>query len=330
MKSFANLPKFRTVLSRSAVLVALALAPVSAAWTVRAAEGASGEWYSRSEDVIYGRKYGMALTMDVIAPKKDPNGFGIVLAVSGGYFSAHDSINPNFVRPFLDRGYTVFAVVHGSQPRFQIPEIIQDMHRAVRFIRYHAKRYGIDPGHIGITGGSAGGNLSLVMGTTGDKGDPNAKDPVDRESSRVQAVACFFPPTDFLNWGAPGKERIGLTDFDPIFRPTFDYREVDKEKNLWERVTDPERRREITRSISPIYFVTPDDAPALIVHGDRDKLVPVQQGEVMTAKLKETGVPARLIVKKGADHGWADMGKDLVVFADWFDEHLRGLKGKAE
>ena len=82
------------------------------------------------------------------------------------------------------------------------------MNRAVRFIRYHAKDYTIDPDRIGITGGSAGGHLSLMQGTAGDAGDPKAKDPVDRTSSRVQAVACFFPPTDFLNWGEKGKEML--------------------------------------------------------------------------------------------------------------------------
>ena len=109
----------------------------------------------------------------------------------------------------LKRGYTVFAVVHGSQPRYTIPEIVADMNRAVRFIRYHAADYHIDPDRIGITGGSAGGHLSLMQGTAGDKGNPDAKDPIDRTSSRVQAVACFFPPTDFLNYGKPGENAVG-------------------------------------------------------------------------------------------------------------------------
>ena len=98
-----------------------------------------------------------------------------------------------FARPLLDRGYTIFAVVHGSQPRYTVPEIIPDINRAVRFIRYHAKDYGIDPQRIGICGASAGGHLSLMIGTAGSKGKQDTSDPVDRESSRVQAVACFFP-----------------------------------------------------------------------------------------------------------------------------------------
>src|SRR5580658_10859362 len=100
--------------------------------------------FDRKEDVIYARKFGTALTMDVFTPRSKSNGAGIVFAVSGGFRSSHEAINPVYLRPLLDRGYTVFAVVHGSQPRFTVPEIIADMNRAVRFIRYHAKDYGID------------------------------------------------------------------------------------------------------------------------------------------------------------------------------------------
>jgi hypothetical protein len=141
--------------------------------------------FNRKEDVIYGRKYGTALTMDVFTPRKDAKGIGLILVVSGGLFSSHEAINPAFVRPFIERGFTVFAVVHGSQPRFTVTEIVQDMNRAVRFIRHHAGEYGIDPDRIGIYGGSAGGHLSLMLGTAGAKGGPDAKDPVDRESSRA-------------------------------------------------------------------------------------------------------------------------------------------------
>ena len=279
--------------------------------------------FDRKEDVIYGRKYGTALTMDVFTPKKDAKGIGVIFVVSGGFFSSHEAINPAFIRPLLDRGYTVFAVVHGSQPRYTVPEIVQDMNRAVRFIRHHAKDYGIDPDRIGIYGGSAGGHLSLMLGTAGDKGDPNAKDPVDRESSRVQAVACFFPPTDLLNFGKPGKEMIHATDHQPPFRAAFDYRELDKPSMLWVPITDDQRLREITRQISPITFVTPDDPPTLIIHGDADTLVPLQQSELIVEKLKKAGVEAKLVVKKGAGHGWSGLEKDLIQFADWFEEHLK-------
>src|SRR6266478_9347604 len=83
--------------------------------------------FTRKEDVIYARKYGTALTMDVFTPKKNANGAAIVLVVSGGFSSSHEAIRPALAQPLLNRGYTVFAVVHGSQPRFQVTEIVEDM-----------------------------------------------------------------------------------------------------------------------------------------------------------------------------------------------------------
>jgi aminobenzoyl-glutamate utilization protein B len=282
---------------------------------------------TRKEDVIYGRKYGTALTLDVFRPTGDASGAAVIMVVSGGFFSSHEAVNPTFIRPLLVRGYTVFAVVHGSQPRYTVPEIVGDMRRAVRFVRHHAQDYGIDPGRIGITGASAGGHLSLMLSTAGDMGDPNARDPVDRESSRVQAVACFFPPTDFLNFGEPGRELIHARDHGKPFRPAFDYRELDAESNLWVTVTDEGRLRQIARDISPISHVSRDDPPTLILHGDRDELVPLQQSRILVEKLKGVGVETKLVVKEGAEHGWPEIGKDMELFADWFDAHLKKSAG---
>jgi acetyl esterase/lipase len=288
--------------------------------------------FERKEDVIYARKYGTALTMDVFTPKAKANGAAVVLVVSGGFRSAHESINPGFARLLVDRGYTVFAVVHGSQPKYTVPEIIDDVNKAVRFIRHHAKDYRIDGTRIGITGASAGGYLSLMLGTAGTPGDPNAKSPVDRESSRVQAVACFFPAADLLNYGKPGKEMIHATDHGMPFRPAFDYHELDKATNVWVPITDPERLREIARQISPITHVSPDDAPTMIIHGDADVLVPLQQSESFVKKLESVGVPAKLVAKKKAGHGWLGIEKDAALLVDWFDEYLKkpGVARKAD
>ena len=282
--------------------------------------------YVRVEDAIYGRKFGTALTMDVFTPKQRANGRGIIFVVSGGYFSSKEMIHPAVIRPFLEGGYTVFAVLHGCQPRYQVPEIIQDMRRSVRLIRHHAKDYGVDPEALGATGGSAGGNLSLLLGTTGDAGNIEAKDPVEREPGRVKAVACFFPPTDFLNWGGPGKERIHPTDFEKPFRSSFDYLERNEETDLYDRGRAPEKLRELTRSILPIYFISKETVPALVIHGDEDKLVPLQQSQTFVEKLKTAGVPAKLIVKKGRGHGWPDNAEDLRQCVEWFDEYLIGKK----
>ncbi len=283
------------------------------------------EAYTRTRDVIYGHKFGLAMTMDVFVPKEKPNGVAVIAVVSGGWFSKPENINPLAYDDCLKRGYTVFAVVHGSQPKFTLPEIIEDMHRSVRFVRYHAKDYNIDPDRIGIMGASAGGHLSLMMGTAGKDGDKDAKDPVDRVSSKVQAVACFFPPTDFLNFGAKGKEYIDR-DFQPPFTAVTDYHEFDPKKALYIPVTDKDKLREITKSVSPITFVTKDSAPTLMIHGDQDTLVPLQQSQEMLEKLKDAKVPAELIVKKGGAHGWLTILDDTKSLGDWFDKYL--LKAK--
>ena len=281
--------------------------------------------FTRKEDVIYGRKFGVALTMDVFTPKS-PNGVGVIWVVSGGWFSSHDAITPPypFIADLLKRGYTVFAVVHGSQPKFTIPEILEDMHRSVRFIRYHAKDYKIDSERIGITGASAGGHLSLMQGTAGTAGDPKAKDPVDRVSSRVQAVACFFPPTDFLNYGKPGENAIGRGVLKDFAAP-FDFKEHAKSgyAGIYVPVKDEKKIEQIGKLISPVNHVSADDAPTLIIHGDKDFLVPLQQAQIVVEKFKQAKVPAELIVKKNGAHGWMGIEKDFVSLGDWFDQQLK-------
>ncbi len=276
--------------------------------------------YSRKQDVVYGRKFGTALTMDVFMPKK-PSGAAVIWVVSGGWVSSPEAITPLFVTEFMKRGYTVFAVCHACQPKFTIPEIIQDLHRAVRFIRHHAKDYHVDPDRIGITGGSAGGHLALMLGTTGGPGNEKSKDPVERESSKVQAVACFFPPTDFLNFGTPGYE-LNARTAQPRFKASFLYCELDKTSGTFVQIQDEEKVREIGRQVSPITHVKETAAPTLIIHGDKDDLVPLQQSEIFVAKLKQSKVPCELVVRQGAGHGGAWLLGELKVFADWFDKHL--------
>lgn len=243
--------------------------------------------YKRTEDVIYSRKFGTALTLDVFEPEKK-NGAAVFFMVSGGFVSSHDGVSPRMYHAFLERGYTVFAVVHACQPKFQIPEIQNDIHRAIRYVRHNASRWGIDTNKFGISGGSA-----------------------------VQAVACFFPPTDFENWGAPGDNQVGIgkvgTQFKGAFGPKSD---------------TPEGRAELGKEISPLNFVTSASAPALIIHGDADKLVPIYQAQIYEKKCQEVGAICKIITRPGADHGWKDMEKDLTIFADWFDLHLRGIKPK--
>ena len=285
----------------------------------RAADSAP---YTRQEDLIYGRKDGMALTLDVLTPKQNVNGAAVILVVSGGFFSSHEAINPAFVTILLNRGYTVFAVVHGSQPRYTIPDAVADLNRATRYIRYRAKDFKIDPDRIGITGGSAGGHLSLMQGVAGDLGNPKAKDAVARTSSRVQAVACFFPPTDVLNYGKEGNVDLG-TGILKNFRAPFEFCQIDPKTHCYVPIAERKQILQIARSISPVYHVTKDDPPTLIIHGDADTLVPIQQAHLIMAKFKEAGVPAELVVKPGAGHGWLTLPLDMSTIADWFDKYLK-------
>ncbi|MCW3117175.1 MAG: axeA [Chitinophagaceae bacterium] len=262
-------------------------------------------------DVIYTKHDGVALTMDIIQPE-NPNGFGIISIVSGGWISSHDRIGTG--EPFTNRGYTVFYVVHGSQPRFTVEEIIADIHRSVRFIRSRAKEFGIDPAKLGITGSSTGGHLSLMIATRGGLGDPAAKDSIDRESSAVQAVAVFYPPTDYLNWSAVGDTAVGigkLSAYSAAFGPN---------------AAAPGGRLKVGINVSPIYEVKKTQPPVFIIHGDADQSVPIFQAQRFKKRCDEVGAVCEVKVIPGAGHGgWPTMANDSQLLVDWFDHYLRGL-----
>jgi acetyl esterase/lipase len=284
--------------------------------------------YIRKDDVIYGRKDGMALTMDVFTPKKAAKGVGVLFVVSSAFLSARADIDPPGTLPFItalvDRGFTVFAVVHGSQPRFTVPDIVSDVNRSVRFVRAHAREHEIDPDWIGITGASAGGHLALMQGVAGDSGNAASNDPVERVSSRVQAVACFCPATDFLNFGGEGKDVLDKdSPLHRMLRAPLDFHELDSQQGIFVRITDEQKIREMKRQVSPITHITPDDPPTLIIHGDADNAVPPQQSKSFIAKLKRAGVPAELVIKPGAGHNWPERVKDVALTADWFDRYRR-------
>src|SRR4029077_8359061 len=99
------------------------------------------------------------------------------------------------------------------------------------------------------------------------------------------------------------------------FRAPFDFHEWDKTTSTFVRITDEKRILEIARAISPLYHVTADTPPTLIIHGDADTLVPIQQSRMMIAKLKEAQVPAELVVKPGAGHGWPKLEEDIPTLA---------------
>ncbi len=287
---------------------------------------AEANTYQQNE-FVYGRKDGMALMMTQLKPKVKSNGKAIIRVLAGSWFSSFTWVERSvyYTRKYLDRGYTVFMVVLGSQPRYAIPDQVADLKRAVRYIRYNSKQLNIDPERIGIEGGSAAGHLSLTIATADENISNNAADPIDKVSSRVQAVAALFPPTDFFNWGASGLAMINVKEvlLQNRVYGAFDFTTWNNSTSTYDRITDTSARNKIGKEISPIYAVSSDDPPVFIIHGDSDRTVPLQQSEIFIARLKEAGVRNNFIIKKGGRHSEDDMSPETSQFADWFDKYLK-------
>jgi acetyl esterase/lipase len=278
------------------------------------------------EEIIYGRKDGTALSMIHLKPTGKPNGKAVMCIVAGSWYSSYNDAE-NYVSGsanYIEKGYTVFLVVVGSQPRFSIPDQIADAKRAVRYVRYNAKKLKIDPDHIGMVGYSAGGHLTLAVATADDKIDTTSNDPIDRVSSRVQAVAVLFPPTDFLNWGHLGNivNAPVLLKSNQIYG-ALDFKTWNNATSTYNEVSDTSARNKIGKEISPIYAVSSDDPPVFIIHGDADMTVPLQQSQSIIAKFNEAGVTNRFVIKKGKKHNAYDMNPEWQEFADWFDKYLK-------
>ncbi|MGE3241325.1 MAG: prolyl oligopeptidase family serine peptidase [Pirellulales bacterium] len=275
--------------------------------------------YERVADVVYGQRGDEPLLLDVFRPPQ-PNGAGIIVMVSGSWKSGADSVRPFLFTPLLHRGYTVFAVRHLSQPACLVSDIVADVHRAVRFIRHNCSEYGVDPERLGVTGGSSGGHLALMLATCGAPGPADSADPVDRESSAVECVACFFPVTDLLHLGT-STENPG--DGGPP---------IHFKRGFGPRAATLEEWKILGGELSPIEHVTAALPPILIVHGDADTLVPLQQSQWFVERARGVGRDVQLEVRPGKGHGWPSMIFEISHFADFFDEHLvpaRSTKSQA-
>ncbi len=255
-------------------------------------------------DVVYGHKLGLAMTFDVFQPPADANGAGVLFMVSGGWYSNWTEPEKliGMFRPLLDEGFTVFAVRHGSSPKFSIPEAVEDVRRAVRYVRVNADRFGVDPQRLGVYGYSAGGHLSLMLGTASDEGDAKASDPVLRASDRVQAVVAAVAPTDLriMVWTAP-ESLPAYKRFPAMDLPIADAAQV-----------------------SPLLHVTADDAPTLLIAGDADELVPIKHSREIYAALQEKNVRSQLVELAGAGHGFRgdDAARATAEMVAWFVKYL--------
>jgi acetyl esterase/lipase len=257
-------------------------------------------------DVVYGHKDGLALTFDVLKPAQ-PNGAAVLHLQSGGWYSSWREPQQmvGAEKPLLDAGYTVLIVRHGSAPKYTVPEAVADVRRCVRYVRLHAEDLGVDADRLGVTGGSAGGHLTLMLATTGDDGDAKAEDPVLRASSRIACGVSLYPPTDLRGWTTDPPEEIkkhaGLKP--PL---SFD--------------------AQLEASVSPLVAVTADDAPVLMIHGDQDVLVPISHSQNIMPNFEAAGVGSKLVTITGAGHGYSpEQNREQVLPAmlEWFGKHLQ-------
>ncbi len=267
------------------------------------------------KNVVVGMYSGLALVMDVHHPES-PNGYGIVHISGSGWtrplaYSApplSESQVDRYGKPLVERGYTVFSLNHRATPRFQFPAPLEDVQRAVRFIRFHAEEYGIDPERIGAVGGSSGGHLVSMLGVLDGHGDRDDPDPVNGVSAKVQTVVARAARADLAR-GTPSVALALLIGARASQSP-----ESEEGRRYWEA--------------SPVNFVTADDAPMLLLHGDADQTVPFEQGELMADALKAVGVQSTLFRIPGGGHGARFRGAQnppdyIGAMIDWFDRHLK-------
>ena len=255
-------------------------------------------------DVVYGHKDGLAMTFDQYKPAMSSHRGAILFMVSGGWFSkwAPPEQQLGLFKPFLDAEFTVFAIRHGSSPKYTIPEAVSDVRTAVRYIRHHADHLNVDSNKLGVMGMSAGGHLALMLGTTGKEGKPNASR-VEEQASRVAAVVALVPPTDL---------RVAVWD-SPESLPAYrQFPALDLDLSL-------------AAENSPLLHVTPDDAPALVIMGEKDTLVPPKHGEWIQSAFLEKQTPSKLMVLPGAGHGLEGPGNQATAMLEslaWFKRWL--------
>ena len=269
--------------------------------------------YKQHENIVYAEIHGTGLLCDIFTPTGSSNGLGLIDLVSGAWHSdrgkLHDHMLAQVYTTFCGRGYTVFAMRPGSVSKYNGDEMLANVKTAIRYAKAKSEEYGVDPDRLGMMGASAGGHLTTLAAVTPEAGNPEAKDPLQRPSTRVKAVAVFFPPTDFLDWGGSKPDFSGAIG-----------------QLLFSGGTEGHSEEEIeaqARAMSPRHQVKNGDLPPfLLIHGDADPMVPLQQSEVFVEAVTSVGGDAELIVKPGGAHPWPTLYEEVAVMADWFDRRL--------
>jgi acetyl esterase/lipase len=277
-------------------------------------------------NVIFGMYGGLALLMDVYRPAK-PNGFGAIYIEGSGWTmpagygtpplknSSRIGVSP-YVRILVQAGYTVFCIDHRAAPWFHYPAQIEDAQRAVRYIRFHAKEYGIDLTHIAAAGYSSGAHLASLLGLLDGAGNPADRDPVNRESARVQCVIAGGTPADLVP-AADYANPAGFNFLSGLIGETV-RAPVIPGSSVYEKLMDA----------SPIHYVKGGAPPFLLIHGDADELVSFANAEALRSLLEKVGVPAKVVTVKGGTHGSVVMDRNAEYAPEivrWLDQHLRGI-----
>jgi acetyl esterase/lipase len=264
-----------------------------------------------ARDVTYGIADGVALKMDIYYPKMAEGAVPAILYVHGGGWTKGDKragAGSAEIPELVSRGYLVAAINYRLAPQYKFPAQIEDVKCAVRFLRANAATYGIDPDHIGTWGGSAGGHLVALLGVTDAAAGFDGNGGYADQSSRVQAVVDMFGPTDLTAMFQGAGPRL----MEQVFGTT-------------------DKNSDIVKRASPVTWVSSDDPPFLILHGEKDTLVPPSQSKILYERLIAAGVPATLTIVENAGHGFAPAGGTIDpsrieitgLVADFFDQYLK-------
>jgi acetyl esterase/lipase len=263
-------------------------------------------------DIPYVTKGHERQRLDLYVPPQTEGLKPVIVWIHGGAWEAGSKANCP-AKGMPAKGYVVASVGYRLSQHAVFPAQIEDCKAAIRWLRAHAAEYQIDPDRIGLLGESAGGHLVALLGTTGSIRDFDVGENL-KQSSRVQCVIDWYGPTDFLHYGDPSEARLDTTR-SPVTRL------------LGGTVVE---KPELAKRASPIYYVKEDAAPFLIMQGDKDPLVPLQQSESLHAALQKAKVESVLKVYPGAGHGGAQFGSpdSLKLMVDFMDQHLSANKAK--
>jgi acetyl esterase/lipase len=232
----------------------------------------------------------------------------LIIRIHGGAWLA-GSKGSEGPQDYPRNGFAVASINYRLSQHALFPAQIEDCKAAVRFLRANAQKYNLDPNRFAVWGPSAGGHLAALLGTTGDVNEFDVGENLS-VSSRVQAVADFFGPTDFLQMEAH-RLPYGMAHNSP---------DSPESKLIGGLAQDnPEK----AAKANPITYITKDDPPFLIIHGDKDPLVPHHQSELLEAALKKAGVPVTFYTVKGGGHGGFKDPNVPKLTRDFFEKTLK-------